>query len=112
MRCFLPNAVVVAGGVPPPSGASALFEGGLVKRWPSKHKQQAQIVSWLAAHLVEDALYSDSEIDWLIATRHALSTVPDCPTIRKEFDRLGLVERQPGGGGFRLLNGNRREKDQ
>jgi hypothetical protein len=29
--------------------------------------------------------------------------VPDCPTIRKEFERYGLVERAPGGGGFRVL---------
>ena len=38
-----------------------------------------------------------------VGTRHALSSVPDCPTVRKEFDRMRLVERQPGGGGFRVL---------
>ena len=29
--------------------------------------------------------------------------LPDAPTVRKEFERYGLVERAPGGGGFRVL---------
>lgn len=104
VRCFLPNAVVVHDYVPPPSGVSMLFEGGppwLVKRWPSKQKQQGEVVGWLAAHLLPDVFYDEAEIDWLIVTRHALVSVPDCPAIRKEFERRGLVERQPGAGGFR-----------
>ena len=107
VRCFLPNAVPVRADVVPPDGAAALFEGGppngaawRVKRWPTKVKQQAQVVQFLASHLLAGVLYSDHEIDWLITTRHALSCVPDCPTIRKEFERQRLVERQPGGGGF------------
>ena len=47
--------------------------------------------------------YLECEIDWLIATRFTRTKVPDCPTIRKEFERHGLVEREPGGGGFRVL---------
>ena len=54
-------------------------------------------------HLPTRQLTTDEEIDWLIATRHALSCVPDCPTIRKELERQRLVERQPGGGGFRRI---------
>jgi protein-tyrosine phosphatase len=43
--------------------------------------------------------------DWLIATRFSSAHVPDCPTVRKEFERRGLVERMPGGGGFRVRAG-------
>ena len=41
------------------------------------------------------------QVDWLIGTRFARqATAPDCPTIRKELERLGLVVRRPGAGGF------------
>ena len=104
VRCFLPFAVPVA---PPSSEHVAAFdpllEGGVLKRWPSKQKQQALATLWLSTHLLPGRLYLESEIDWLIATRFTRSQVPDCPTIRKEFERNGLVEREPGGGGFRLL---------
>ena len=45
-------------------------------------------------------------LDWLICTAFAPTSkhgraLPDCPTIRKELERKGLVARAPGGGGFR-----------
>eukprot|EP00964_Phaeocystis_antarctica_P127673 scaffold91375_cov60-Phaeocystis_antarctica.AAC.1 len=58
---------------------------------------------WLAQHLLLERLYLECEMDWIIATRFSRKQVPDCPTIRKEFERYGLLERAPGGGGFRVL---------
>ena len=105
VRCFLPNSVPVA---ELPSEAEALFtellEGGLLSRWPSKKGAQAKATLWLAMQLQQGRVYLESEIDWLIATRFTRTKVPDCPTIRKEFERHGLVEREPGGGGFTVLD--------
>ena len=75
----------------------------MLKRWPSKQKQQAAATLWLSTQLLEGRLYLEAEIDWLIGTRFSRRQVPDCPTMRKEFERCGLVEREPGGGGFRVL---------
>lgn len=104
-RCFLPRAVAVAAGacidrLAAEKTLADLLEGGVVKRWPSKQKQQAAVVGWLARHMIPGVRYAEGEIDWLIATRFTRAQVPDCPTIRKEFERRGLVEREPGGGGF------------
>ena len=104
-RCFLPRAVPVVTGARVDALAAEkplaeLLEGGVVKRWPSKQKQQAALVTWLARHLLPARRYAEGEIDWLIATRFTRAVVPDCPTIRKEFERRGLVEREAGGGGF------------
>ena len=80
-----------------------LLEGGLLRRWPSKQKQQAIATLWLAQQMLPDRLYLEGEIDWVIASRLSRKQVPDCPTVRKEFERYSLVERAPGGGGFRVL---------
>ena len=51
-----------------------MLEGGLLKRWPAKQKQQQAVVAWLSAQLVAGRTYSEAEVDWLIdriVTRHA-----------------------------------------
>ena len=108
VRCFLPAAVPVTdlsvGSVAKLAGL--VDQERRVVRWPSKQKQQGLIVSYLALHMLPDRLYSETEVDWLICTRFAPSSkhgsngLPDSPTIKKEFERRGLVERQPGGAGF------------
>lgn len=123
-RCFLPAAVAVA---PLPAGAEALFaallesgsaggaggrggEGpGRIKRWPSKLKQQQQVCLYLALRMLPETVYAEAEIDWLVGAHWSRSTVPDIPTVRKEFERHGLLERQAGGGGFRLQPGATRD---
>jgi hypothetical protein len=110
VRCFLPNAVPVAEAPPPEAlrqleaGLVGVLEGGLLKRWPSKQKQQAAVTAWLSSQMARDRVYAEAEMDWLIVTRHACSVVPDCPTIRKEFERRGHVMREPGGGGFKVID--------
>ena len=100
-------AVTHTGNAELPPEAQPLFtellEGGLLSRWPSKKAAQAKATLWLAMQLQPERVYLESEIDWLIATRFTRTKVPDCPTIRKEFERHGLVEREPGGGGFTVL---------
>ena len=89
-------------------------EGGVavLKGWPRKQKQQAAATLWLALHLVPGRSYREEEMDWLVGTHFTRAKVPDCPTIRKEFERCGLVERQAGGGGFQVLpEGVRRALD-
>ena len=116
-RCFLPRAAVATRGGPELHGllqmvAERLLAGGIVgqeggvavlKRWPSKQKQQAAAVLWLALRLEPSTVYREHEIDWLIGQHYGRAHVPDCPTIRKEFERHGLVERCAGGGGIELL---------
>ena len=79
-------------------------EGGasVLKAWPRKAKEQALCSLWLAHAMFPGRPYHEEEIDWLIATRFTRAKVPDCPTVRKELERCGLVEREPGGGAFRL----------
>ena len=108
VRCFLPHAVPLAAVSAESSAAVAsLLEDGpghsVLMRWPTKQKQQADATRWLAMHLLPGRSYLEAEMDWLIATHFTRSKVPDCPTIRKEFERRGLLEREAGGGGFRLV---------
>lgn len=107
-RAFLPGAVPL---LPPPAADDGrtrrLHElvdaAGLLITWPRKQKQQAQASLWLALRLIPGRVYTEAELDWLIDTCHSPAKVPDHPTIRKELERCGLVERQPGGGGVRAL---------
>ena len=107
VRAALPFAVPVE---PPPARVSEqlagqqLVDGGVVKRWPTKQKQQAAVALWLALQLVRDRSYSELEIDWLIATRFSSAKPPDTPTVKKELERHALVAREPGGGGFVALS--------
>ena len=106
VRAALPFAVPVEA---PPARVSEqlagqqLVDGGVVKRWPTKQKQQAAVALWLALQLVRDRSYSELEIDWLIATRFSSAKPPDTPTVKKELERHALVAREPGGGGFVAL---------
>ena len=60
VRCFLPHAVPMCA---PPNGALALFapllDSGLIKRWPSKLKQQRQACLFVALHLLPERSYSE-----------------------------------------------------
>ena len=116
VRCFLPHAVpVVAVPLPSSTGEAApsapsplaglLDADGCILRWPSKQKQQLLVVSYLALHLLPGRDYAEAEIDWLICTTFARSATkaPDCPTVRKEFERRGLAVREAGGGAFRAV---------
>ena len=114
VRCFLPGAVPVAEApeavsMRKPIAELLETEGGVsvLKGWPRKQKQQAHASLWLAHFLLPERLYRDEEMDWLVATRFTRKSVPDCPQIRKELERCGLVERLAGGGGFRLLEQGR-----
>ena len=119
VRCFVPYAVPTVAPPPDVVACPALIalvesEGGVavLKGWPRKQKQQAAATLWLALHLVPGRSYREEEMDWLIGTHFTRAKVPDCPTIRKEFERCGLVERQAGGGGFQVLpEGVRRALD-
>lgn len=125
VRCFLPNAVPLAEAITSEGATSAIdgraatvgrdplerlraqlgtvLEAGALTRWPTKQKQQAAVVLWLALCFLPARVYHEAEVDWIIGTHFTREKVPDCPTIRKEFERYGLVERQPGGGGFQRL---------
>ena len=59
-------------------------------------RQQAAVTTYLALQIVPGRRYAESEVDWLVCTSFARAAkVPDCATIRKEFARLGLLERAP-----------------
>ena len=106
VRAALPFAVPVeepAANVGELLATQHLLDGGVVKRWPSKQKQQALVALWLALHLVAGRNYSEREVDWLIVTRFSAAKPPDTPTVKKELERHGLVAREPGGGGFVAL---------
>ena len=114
VRCFLPSAVPVVEATDTVSLRKPIAElletegGGVVlKGWPRKQKQQAHASLWLSHFLLPERLYRDEEVDWLVATHFTRKSVPDCPQIRKELERCGLVERLAGGGGFRLLEQGR-----
>ena len=59
---------------------------------PTSNPAQAIATLWLAQQMLPDRLYLEGEIDWVIASRLSRKQVPDCPTVRKEFERYGLVE--------------------
>eukprot|EP00403_Amphidinium_massartii_P013796 CAMPEP_0178430240 /NCGR_PEP_ID=MMETSP0689_2-20121128/31219_1 /TAXON_ID=160604 /ORGANISM="Amphidinium massartii, Strain CS-259" /LENGTH=108 /DNA_ID=CAMNT_0020052093 /DNA_START=63 /DNA_END=389 /DNA_ORIENTATION=- len=82
------------------SSLATLLENSMLKRWPAKQKQQRLACLWYAAHMLPGRNYSEAEVDWLIASFHTRASVPDYPTIRKELERTGFVERQMGGCGF------------
>ncbi|KAJ1616160.1 hypothetical protein T492DRAFT_35440 [Pavlovales sp. CCMP2436] len=50
-----------------------------------------------------DALARVSFEDRGALLRVGYRLVPDCPTLRKEFERRGFVQRRPGGCGFVLI---------
>ena len=90
VRCFLPHAAVptrartsevaglmraveeklLGGGVVGPEGGVSV-----IKRWPSKQKQQAAAVLWLALYAAPDTAYDEADVDWLIGVHYTRSLV-------------------------------------
>lgn len=75
-------------------------QGGQLLRIPNKHKKWLVILRWLATLFNADVLYSEKEINAIIAEVHP----SDYATLRRGLVDMGYLRRERGGGKYWLAS--------
>jgi len=73
-------------------------QGGQLLRIPNKHKKWLVILHWLATLFKADVLYSEKEVNAIIAEVH----LSDYATLRRGLVDMGYLRRERGGGKYWL----------
>lgn len=83
--------------LPSPELRNFLDSVGRVKVYPSKRKNQALVVEYLATKFEPGKLYTEKQVNELLMAWHVFE---DWALLRRELFDLGFLDRSPDGASY------------